>query len=146
MGIQLSKSNNYANFWTLLSNVLRQNHNSNPIHTVDEMERLADLFPNNIGLYTAQLNGELLSGAVIYENRDIVHTQYLANSQLGREIGALDLLLDYLIKEVYVNKRYFDFGTSNENGGRYLNMGLISQKEGFGARAVAHDFYEWEIK
>jgi hypothetical protein len=37
---------------------------------------------------------------------------------------------------------YFDFGISNERGGRILNEGLADYKEGFGARAVAHDFYE----
>ena len=38
-------------------------------------------------------------------------------------------------------ERYFDFGISNEQGGRKLNRGLIDQKEGFGARAVVHDHY-----
>ena len=70
----------------------------------------------------------------------------MANSEVGREIGALDLLLDYLIKNIYKDKKYFDFGISNEDAGRYLNTGLIAQKEGFGARAVVHDFYELEIK
>jgi hypothetical protein len=34
---------------------------------------------------------------------------------------------------------HFDFGTADECDGRYLNRGLIDQKEGFGARAVVHD-------
>ena len=38
--------------------------------------------------------------------------------------------------------KYFDFGTSNEDMGRYLNEGLIYQKEGFGGRAVCYDWYE----
>ena len=33
-----------------------------------------------------------------------------------------------------------------KNEGRFLNAGLIAQKEGFGARAVVHDFYELEIR
>jgi len=55
-------------------------------------------------------------------------------------------VIDRLINEVYKDKRYFDFGISNENNGRYLNVGLINQKEGFGARAVVHDFYELKIE
>jgi len=50
-----------------------------------------------------------------------------------------------LIKNVYRNKKYFDFGISTENNGRILNKGLIAQKEGFGARAYVHDFYEIKI-
>lgn len=41
--------------------------------------------------------------------------------------------------------KYFDFGISNENNGRFLNRGLIAQKEGFGARTIVHDFYELSI-
>ena len=70
----------------------------------------------------------------------------MANSQRGREVGALDLVIDRLINEIYKDKKYFDFGISNEDNGRYLNEGLINQKEGFGARAVVHDFYEMEIQ
>ena len=89
---------------------------------------------------------ELLAGAVIFENEKIVHTQYLSNSDKGRKLGALDLLIDRLIKEFYKDKKYFDFGISNENNGKYLNKGLIHQKEGFGARAIVHDFYELDVK
>ena len=40
----------------------------------------------------------------------------------------------------------FDFGISTEQGGRYLNEGLIFQKEGFGARTVVYDTYELNIE
>ncbi|SDE80971.1 hypothetical protein, partial [Sporomusa acidovorans] len=71
--------------------------------------------------------------------------QYLANSEEGRSTGALDLVIHYLVTEVYKDKIYFDFGISNEKQGRFLNTGLIAQKEGFGARAVVHDFYSLDI-
>lgn len=110
------------------------------------MKKLASLFPKYIKLFLSKKDERVVSGALIYENQNIVHTQYLANSEEGRELGALDLLIDYLIKDIYKNKKYFDFGISNEDAGRYLNTGLIAQKEGFGARAIVHDFYELEIK
>ena len=106
---------------------------------------LAKRFPDNIRLYVGMLNDELLAGTILFINRDVVHTQYMANSDKGRDLGALDCVLDYLIAEEYADYKYFDFGISNENQGRYLNKGLIGQKEGFGARAVVHDFYELDI-
>lgn len=144
--IKLFESNDYKTFWDLLSHVLESNHEVKPVHTQEEIEKLFNFFPKNIKLFLAEKDNVVISGALIYENTNIVHTQYLANSEIGREIGALDLLIDYLIKDVYKNKRYFDFGISNEDAGRYLNIGLIAQKEGFGARAVVQDFYELEIR
>jgi hypothetical protein len=144
--IETFESDDYEIFWELLTGVLESNHEAKPVHTLEEIRKLASLFPKNIRLFLAKKDEKIVSGALIYENQNIVHTQYLANSEEGRELGALDLLIDYLIKDIYKNKKYFDFGISNENAGRYLNTGLIAQKEGFGARAVVHDFYELEIK
>ncbi|RBQ30941.1 GNAT family N-acetyltransferase [Arcobacter sp. FW59] len=144
--IEIFESNDYETFWKLLTDVLEANHEAKPVHTLEEMRKLALIFPKNIKLFLAKKDEKILSGALIYENQNIVHTQYLANSEEGRDLGALDLLIDYLIKNIYKNKKYFDFGISNEDAGRYLNTGLIAQKEGFGARAVVHDFYELEIK
>lgn len=141
-GILVCESDDYAAFWELLETVLQENHSAKPVHTLDEIKLLASRFPDNIRLFLAKKDSAILSGAIIYENKNIAHTQYLANSSEGRDIGALDLIIDYLLKEYYKDKRYFDFGISCEQAGRYLNSGLISQKEGFGARPVVHDFYE----
>jgi len=144
--IEVLYSEDYDIFWTLLSTVLESNHEAKPVHSLEEIKSLVEKFPKNIKLYLAKKDDTVVSGALIYENKNIVHTQYLANSELGRETSALDLLIDYLIKDIYKDKKYFDFGISNEEAGRYLNTGLIAQKEGFGARAVVQDFYELEIK
>ena len=144
-GLIVEKSKDFEQYWKVLKRILRDKHNSKPVHSVDEIIKLHNLFPENIKLFVAKKDNEILAGTVIFENENIVHTQYLANSEKGRELGALDLVIDKLINEVYEDKKYFDFGISNENNGRYLNIGLINQKEGFGARAVVHDFYELKI-
>ncbi len=144
--MEIIESKDYKTFWDLLTLVLQSNHQVKPTHTIEEIQNLADLFPENIRLFLAQKDENVISGALIYENKNIVHTQYLANSEIGKEVGALNVLIDYLIRNVFKNKKYFDFGISNENEGKYLNTGLISQKEEFGARAVVHDFYELEIE
>lgn len=136
----------YAEFWQLLSKVLACQHGAKPVHTLSEIEYLASSFPENIKLYVAKKNSEVIAGVVIYETERVVHSQYLANSDQGRDIGALDLLLDYLIRDVYKDKEFFDFGISTEAQGHFLNEGLISQKEGFGASAIVHDFYELVIR
>jgi hypothetical protein len=41
--------------------------------------------------------------------------------------------------------RFFDFGISNEDAGRYLNATLVAQKEGFGGRGVAYRIFRWNL-
>jgi len=140
------ESKDFENYWKILEDTLNLQHKAKPVHTVKEINKLATSFPENIKLFIAKKDNKILAGTIIFENEQIVHTQYLANSIEGKNLGALDLVIDTLINKVYCNKKYFDFGISNEDAGKFLNTGLIAQKEGFGARAVVHDFYELEIK
>ena len=75
----------------------------------------------------------------------IIMISRLVREAEKKNVADTDLLFDALLTGVYVQKPYFDFGISNEDGGRRLNRGLIDQKEGFGARAVAHDHYAIDL-
>jgi hypothetical protein len=75
----------------------------------------------------------------------VAHAQYIAATAQGKELAALDAVLEVLLEETYAEKPYFDFGISTERGGRYLNEGLINYKESYGARAIAYDHYELEV-
>jgi hypothetical protein len=59
----------------------------------------------------------------------------------------MDLLYLSLIEHYRAQPdiRYFDFGTSNEQAGRYLNATLVAQKEGFGGRGVAYRCYRLDL-
>ena len=129
-------------FWNILAGILMDKHRKKPVHTVAELQLLASRFPGQIKLHVVRDGGEVVAGALVYDMGHVVHTQYLASSDSGKRNGALDLLLKTLISEVYADRTYFDFGVSTENGGSYLNEGLIFQKEGFGARSVVYDTYE----
>lgn len=141
----LHESSKYEEYIALLDKILMKYHGTHPVHNVNELRLLAEKFPYNIKLYTAENKGRIEAGTVLFLQSGVVHTQYLANSDEGRKNGALDCLLDWLITDVYKDKTWFDFGISCEQEGRYLNEGLAAQKEGFGARAVVHDFYRIEL-
>ncbi|WP_337073852.1 GNAT family N-acetyltransferase [Aeromonas veronii] len=141
-GVVYQESDDLLAFWSNLTDVLMVGHGAKPVHSYDEIVALKNKFPENIKMFSASCDGEQVAGAVIFITDTVAHTQYLYNTVTGRDIGALDGLVDHLVNTVFVDKEYFDFGISNEQQGRYLNVGLISQKEGFGARAVVHDFYE----
>lgn len=144
LNIEVGESNDVDGFWHVLEDNLGNRYNAKPVHTSSEMKLLMSRFPNNIKLYVAKMNGEIVGGTLIYVTPQVVHTQYISASVEGKKHGALDLLFDYIINKVYANCRYFDFGKSTEQGGAYLNEPLIFQKEGFGGRGVCYDWYQWE--
>lgn len=141
-GIIVKESSDLNAYINLVSDVLRIHHNAKPVHTASEITLLASRFPENIKLYAAYENDRMLSGVLVYLTPKVAHAQYIANSEKGRECGALDAVMDYLINECCLNQNYFDFGISTENEGMFLNEGLISQKQEFGGRAISYDFYE----
>ena len=142
-GIRIQPNADPASFHALLTEVLRR-HDAVPTHRLDELRLLQTRFPEHIVLYEARREAELLAGAVLYDFGRVVHTQYLAASEEGRRLNALSLLLAELIGR-YAGRHYFSFGISTEQEGQVLNGGLVAQKEYFGARGIAHDFYEWAL-
>ncbi len=140
--LAVKRSYDLKSFMDLAEFVLMQKHGVRPVHTVEELAPLMSKFPENIKLFVSYRQEEMMAGIIIYESANVAHGQYAANSQLGRSIGAQDIIEDYLLNNYYQNKRYFDFGISTLKLGRELNTGLLSRKEGFGASAITYDFYE----
>jgi len=144
-GLVVKQSHDFKTFMAIEEHVLRTRHGVKPVHTAEEIALLASRFPDNIQLFAAYRREAMLGGVIMYESKNVAHAQYIAANDEGRECGALDLVMDFLINERYAAKRYFDFGISTENEGRYLNMGLVENKEGFGARATVYDFYKLDL-
>lgn len=142
-GLQVAQSNNLATFYSILSSVLERRHNARPVHSLAELELLKSRFPDNIRLFGVFEGNTMIAGTILYITDTVVHAQYIASSPRGFETSALPLLFAELIKK-YADegaRRYFDFGTSNEQGGAVLNTGLLGQKCRFGARAIAFNTF-----
>ena len=144
-GVVVEESEDFDSFIDLENEVLMRFHGAKAVHTGAELTLLKSRFPENIKLYVAKLNGELLAGTVIFVYENMIHTQYMGSNEKGRRIGALDFLIGKLMEKYGETKRYLDFGISNENNGRYLNEGLCAQKEDFGGRTVAYDQYVLDL-
>jgi hypothetical protein len=144
-GLTIERTYGFAAFMELEERHLQERFGTRPVHTAAEMTLLAERFPDNVKLFTAMREGRLLAGAIIYESRHVAHTQYIATTEEGREHCALDAVVDHLLNVYYAGKRYLDFGTSNGEGGRFLNAGLIDNKESYGARGVVHEFFELTV-
>jgi hypothetical protein len=139
------ESHDYAAFMDLVSSVLTAKYNVEPTHTGQEMELLSGRFPQNIRLYGAYRGEQLCAGVVIYENPNVAHVQYSAGADEAKREGALECIFEELLERRYANIRYFDWGISTEQAGRWLNPGLVQNKESYGARGVVYDLYELDL-
>lgn len=145
--LRIVEEQSFAEFWKLLDNRLKEKYGVTPVHTLDEIELLHSLFPTNIRLYTiSNENGAIMGGVVLYITDRVAHMQYSGTNEEGRRIGALDYLYEYIFETIEPGIEYFDFGISTEEGGHYLNEGLIAYKERLGGRATMYDTYSIEIK
>lgn len=143
-GIAVRASDDLTSFWLLLGEVLGERHGTAPTHTLAEITLLARRFAQ-IKFFGAYANDALLAGAVVYRYDGVLHTQYLASSAAGREVGALDAVIAHLIEEDSDGCRWLSFGVSTTDQGRELNTGLAAQKEMFGGRSTVLQTLELEL-
>lgn len=143
LGLTIKEEPNFRLFWDeiLIPNISAK-HDAKPVHTVEEIEKLHRLFPENIRHFNVYFEGKIVAGTTIFISKNVAHPQYVSGQNEKNELGSLDFLYSHLILEVFKDKRFFDFGISNEENGRKLNEGLIFWKESFGARTLTQDFYE----
>ena len=145
-GIQVEISNDYADFWHVLADNLGTKYGVKPVHTLAEIELLHERFPQNIVLYQAVREGQVLGGVVLYVTPQVVHAQYSSATPEGKSLGAIDAIYERIMHHDYKDYPYFDFGRSTENAdGSGLNETLVFQKEGFGARGLCYDIYEYDL-
>ena len=121
----------------IVAEALSEHHNAKPVHTAEEMKLLANRFPDNIKLYAAYKDDKMLAGVIVYESRNVAHTQYASNSKEGRSVGAQDLVEDYLINNIYKSKPYYDFGISTEQHGQGSQFWL-NRAQGSLQRQLSH--------
>ena len=103
---------------------------------------LHDRFPDQIILITAMIGDELVGGTVLFAAGQVLHMQYTATTQAGRDAFATDLVMEHAIDLASQGFRYFDFGTCTVDEGRELNQDLYQFKVSFGAGGTVYDHYE----
>lgn len=146
--LKIEETIDFAAFWNdILIPNLAKTHNAAPVHSLEEIILLQKCFLKNIRQFNV-LNSKdkIVAGATIFESENVAHVQYISGNADKQQLGSLDFLFYYLITDVFKNKPYFDFGTSNENAGRNLNAGLQYWKECFGARTLVHRSFCIQVK
>ena len=96
-GLIVEESTDFINFIKLENQILKEHHNTQAVHSGEELILLNSKFPKNIKLYVVKYNNEIIAGAVLFIYENVVHTQYLTANKKARELGALDLIINELI-------------------------------------------------
>ncbi len=147
LGFEVKEVNNFDAFWNeILMPNLAEKHQAKPVHSLTEITLLKEKFPKNIRQFNLYLDNKIVGGTTIFETSTVAHSQYISGKTNAETNLSLDFLHHHLITEVFQNKKYFDFGISNENQGQNLNSGLLFWKESFGARTITQSFYKFDTK
>ena len=141
-GVEIRESDDWSDFYGLLKENLNIRHNVQPTHSLDELLKLKDLYPERIKLFGAYWEGQLIAGVVNFSvNKDVVLAFYISHKEAFQHLRAVNLLFYEIISWCHSNSyRYLDFGIFTVN--MEPNFGLGRFKENFGASGVFRDTFE----
>jgi hypothetical protein len=77
-------------------------HNAEPVHSLEEIARLKELFPDNILQFNVYHN-DANCRATIFESGAVAHCQYISKFETN-QIGSLEFYL--IIHKRFVKKRF----------------------------------------
>lgn len=123
-------------FHALLAANLAQRHGTTPVHSLDEMLSLRGRIAGENELWLAlDPDGTILAGTWCFAyTAATLHTQYIASTAQGRDLGAVDGLLAHLIDDAAARGlRVLSFGINTLGDGFAINGGLLKQKLRFGS-------------
>jgi hypothetical protein len=143
--LRLDTKGDVHKYMALVNHNLVSKYQTSAVHSPEEVLLLQKRFPNNCQTITVYQEERFLGGAWLFIDNDFIHTQYFHFNEEGRDLCAAEFLIGHLMEEYGTTKRYLNFGTSTDNNGQELNVGLASFKEGFGAAGFCHDFYRKEL-
>jgi hypothetical protein len=144
-GITVRESRDYARFYEILKMNLEMRHNVTPTHSLDELIRLARLFPKRIRLFCAYKDAEPIGGVVTFGcNERVVLAFYISHVEEHQRLRPVNLLIFELLKWVY------DRGYSHLDLGTFTlreqpDFGLAKFKENFKARGLFRNTLEVEL-
>ena len=138
----------YRDFYDVLTINLKEKHETAPVHSLDEFLEISSRFPNETELWLVKDRlGSIAAGVWLFKlHTYCVHTQYIASTEAGRDLSAVDFLIESIIVACgEKGVRWFSFGASSEQGGRVVNDGLFDFKSGFGIGSLVQDFFEIDL-
>lgn len=144
LDLELVEEHQFEPFWELvLAPRLFEKYDTKPVHTLQEITKLKENFPNNIKQFSVYYDDAIIAGVTIFETENVVKSQYGATTKKGEELRALDFLFISLIEKYKKKgKLFFDMGIVNDDNEKGYHAGLLKQKEELGCTVYSQDFYK----
>jgi hypothetical protein len=144
-GVRIRLSDDLAGYYDILKDNLGMRHNVLPTHTLPELTKLKNLYPEDILLFGAFLKERMLGGIVVFcANSKVLLAFYISHNDAYQAYRPVNLLFYELIKWGRVRGyKYLDLGTFTLN--MEPNWGLARFKENSGARGYLRDTYEIDL-
>ena len=145
-GIKVRLSNDYEKFYKILKNNLKIRHNVEPTHSLEELIKIAKIYPNRIRLYGAFLKDTMVAGTVMFDTNSLVTLAfYISHDEKYQEYRSVNLLFKEIIEDsIHREFKYLDYGIFTVN--MEPNFGLARFKESFGANGIFRDTFAIDLK
>jgi len=142
IGVEVRKTNQIEEFYLILKENLKIRHGVEPTHSLEEIYKLIDLFPNTINVFGAFYKGEMIAGALNFLVKcDVALAFYISHKDEFQDLRPLNLLFYNIFKwALNENIKVYDFGIFTIDG--EPNMGLGRFKENFGASGIFRDTFQ----
>jgi hypothetical protein len=139
LGVVVRESQDYAAFYEILKKNLKIRHGVQPTHTLDELLKLQELFPDKIFLFGAYAGAEMVAGVVMFDcNPQVSLAFYISHNEERQEFRGVNLLFYEIIQRCIAKGfKFLDFGIFTVN--MEPNFGLARFKEGFGSSGILRD-------
>lgn len=145
-GVKVRESDDWSDFYEILRRNLKIRHGVSPTHSLDELLKLKQVYPERIKLFGAYLGNMMVAGVVNFSvNKDVVLAFYISHDEQYQQLRAVNLLFYEIISWCQSeNFKYLDFGIFTVN--MEPNFGLGRFKENFGASGVFRDTFQMTLK
>ena len=127
----------------------KKKYNTNPTHSLDELIKLKDMFPQNIKLLVTRNDNKIIGGSLIFFTNDnvaLVFYNTILEQYRESQIAMLQLYKCMEISKKY-NLDWIDFGVSHtpeQENPLAPKFSLIHFKEQFNAKGVLRIAYQKE--
>jgi hypothetical protein len=144
-GVRVRLSEDLAGYYGILKDNLGMRHNVTPTHTLAELTKLKNLFPDDILFFGAFLKEKMLGGIVIFcANTKVLLAFYISHNDAYQAYRPVNLLFYEILNWGRTKGfKYLDLGTFTIN--MEPNWGLARFKENSGARGFLRDTYEIDL-
>ena len=145
LGVEIRQTEDYDEFYGILKNNLKIRHNVQPTHTLEELIKLKNMYPEKIRFFGAYVKNEMVAGVVMFDaNPEVTLAFYISHNESMQEYRGVNLLFYHIIKDsIEKGFQYLDFGIFTVN--MEPNFGLGRFKEGFGSSGVLRDTFMLEL-